>query len=397
MQTPTQASQTGASAPGQPEPDQGAQAASAKAPAFGELDLLPDIILPDQNSSMVQLSFELIGKKLLLLFCPDPRLSSCRALLHEFAGHFEELDPFVNIYVVTASEPQSNRSAMETTALPFPLLSDLQRQVAGGLGVGHNLVPPVGDGTGAFTLVVADENRRVLKINRNLSGPGQAEALLDFLRAQPRPEPRNLGRFAPVLYVPRVLEPEFCQQLIAAYEGGDPEIGRAYRHGGDGGGEHIVDPAFKVRRDFYVTDPALLEELRRRMVRRLIPEIAKALTRQVAGSEEFKVVCYDAVEGGHFRAHRDNVSKHHAHRRFAMTLNLNSEAYEGGALRFPEYGPDLYAPDSGDAVIFSCSLLHEAMPVTKGRRFVLLSFFYDEESRQLSERFRRPEKPGAAI
>lgn len=377
MHDPTSTSaQPAANAPSNPKP-------------FGLRDLLPDIILPNQDSQMLQLSHELIGKKLLLIFCPDPRLGACRALLHEFARHFDELDSFVKIYGVTTTDPQANKAALGDTSLPFPLLSDLQRQVAQGLAVGHNLVPPGGDGSGAFTLVLADENRRVLKIERDLSGPGQAARLLEYIRALPRPAPRMLGRFAPVLYVPQVLEPAFCRELIAAFEAGDPEVGRAYRHDTNTGvGEFVVDPAFKVRRDFYVTDSHLVEELRWRMVRRLMPEITKALTRQVAGSEELKVVCYDAADGGHFRAHRDNTSKQHAHRRFAMTLNLNSEEYEGGALRFPEYGPDLYAPETGDAVIFSCSLLHEATPVTKGRRFVLLSFLYDEESRQLSDRFR---------
>ena len=40
---------------------------------------------------------------------------------------------------------------------------------------------------------------------------------------------------------------------------------------------------------------------------------------------------------------------------------------------FPEYGPDRYSPEAGGALIFSCSLIHEALPVTKGERFVLLN------------------------
>ena len=82
------------------------------------------------------------------------------------------------------------------------------------------------------------------------------------------------------------------------------------------------------------------------------------------------------------------MTRKNAHRRFAMTLNLNS-GFKGGGLRFPEYGSDLYTPEAGDAVVFSCSLLHEATAVTEGQRYVLLSFMYDEESRQWSERFRR--------
>ena len=123
-----------------------------------------------------------------------------------------------------------------------------------------------------------------------------------------------------------------------------------------------------------------------RLARRVFPEIERALTRIISGAEQFKIVCYDASEGGRFGAHRDNVVQHHAHRRFAMTLNLNAGEYEGGALRFPEYGPDLYSAGTGDAIVFSCSLLHEAMPVTKGLRYVLLAFFFDEESRRRTGR-----------
>ena len=47
-------------------------------------------------------------------------------------------------------------------------------------------------------------------------------------------------------------------------------------------------------------------------------------------------------------------------------------------MRFAEYGRQLYAPGIGGAVIFSCSLLHEALPVTSGRRFALFSFLCDE-------------------
>ncbi len=53
------------------------------------------------------------------------------------------------------------------------------------------------------------------------------------------------------------------------------------------------------------------------------------------------------------------------------------EDFEGVDLRFPEYGPDLYRPGTGDAVIFSRSLLHEAMDVTKGERSTLLSLILD--------------------
>jgi peroxiredoxin/predicted 2-oxoglutarate/Fe(II)-dependent dioxygenase YbiX len=357
-------------------------------PPFEVRDLLPDIILPKEDGRFVRVSFEMSGRMLLLLFCPDPRLPACREMLAEFAAAADDLEPFVHCFVVTGSGPEANRAFLEETPLPFLVLSDLKGEVARALAVGHNLAPATGDGSGEFSLLLADANRRITRIERGLAGQGRAAELVEDLRGLPAPAPRQLGRFAPVLYVPDVLEPELCRSLIAAWEAGEPEVGRTYVHDSRDG-DYVVDPKFKVRRDFYVTDPALVEALRLRLLRRVFPEIRKALTREVTGLEEFKVVCYDAAEGGHFTAHRDNVSKHYAHRRFAMTLNLNAGEYEGGELRFPEYGPDLYAPDAGDAVVFSCSLLHEARPVTRGRRFVLLSFLFDEESRLQNDRFRR--------
>ena len=40
---------------------------------------------------------------------------------------------------------------------------------------------------------------------------------------------------------------------------------------------------------------------------------------------------------------------------------------------------------TGGAVIFSCSLLHEATAVTKGRRYAFLPFFYDDAAAKIRE------------
>jgi hypothetical protein len=54
-------------------------------------------------------------------------------------------------------------------------------------------------------------------------------------------------------------------------------------------------------------------------------------------------------------------------------------------LRFREYGPVLYDAPVGGAVVFSCSLLHEAIPVTSGRRFMFLPFLYDEAAKLIGQ------------
>jgi predicted 2-oxoglutarate/Fe(II)-dependent dioxygenase YbiX len=98
--------------------------------------------------------------------------------------------------------------------------------------------------------------------------------------------------------------------------------------------------------------------------------------------EGVRIGCYDAAEQGYFRAHHDNTTPATEHRRFAITINLNTGDYQGGALRFPDYGPQLYVPPVGGAVVFSCSLLHEVLPVTAGRRFGLFTFFSTEADEQ---------------
>ena len=82
-----------------------------------------------------------------------------------------------------------------------------------------------------------------------------------------------------------------------------------------------------------------------------------------------------------FHAHRDSTTQGTAHRRFACSINLNAD-FEGGDLRFAEYGPATYRPPVGGAVVFSCALLHEATKITAGRRYAFLPFFYDEAGAQ---------------
>src|SRR5262249_16843850 len=79
---------------------------------------------------------------------------------------------------------------------------------------------------------------------------------------------------------------------------------------------------------------------------------------------------------------------------FAMSLNLNTDDFEGGNLRFPEYGPHAYRPGAGDAVIFSCTLLHEATDVVRGQRFALLAFLYGKDESPIREANRKRRAPG---
>jgi peroxiredoxin/predicted 2-oxoglutarate/Fe(II)-dependent dioxygenase YbiX len=183
---------------------------------------------------------------------------------------------------------------------------------------------------------------------------------------------------APILMVPRILEPELCRELISYYETQGGHDSGYMTSDAQGRTVGVIDYGRKRRRDCNIEDEVLRTKIRSRIIRRLIPEVFKAYQFRVTQSERYIVACYDTGEGGYFRAHRDNTTRGTAHRRFAVTMNLNAEEYEGGNLRFPEFDDRSYRAPTGGAVVFSCSLMHEALPVTKGRRFCVLPFLYDE-------------------
>ncbi len=312
------------------------------------------------------------GKALVVLLSRSGAGPGTAPVLTDFAEARAALDPLAHIIAVNGAEVAANHKMADELGLPFAVLADPVQRLADACGL------PRGPGADpAMTCVIADPNRRVLRIDAGLTGPGHAAEVARFLDARPKPEAREIGPLAPVLTVPRVFDAAFCRRLIELYEtGGHKETG-VFRDGKRPlGGE--IDADVKVRRDHIVRDPAVNNAIGGLIGRRVVPEIFKAFSYRVRYVKEFKICCYEADDRGFFRPHRDNI-RPTGGRRFAMTLNLNTGDYEGGHLRFPEYGPHLYRPAAGDAAIFSCAVLHEAMPVTAGRRFVLLSFFYGDD------------------
>lgn len=207
-----------------------------------------------------------------------------------------------------------------------------------------------------------------------------AERTLAALARLPRlPAPTRAASPAPVLLIPRVFEPSVCSALIAYFES-QPSVETGVMSQTDEGlTVHRYDHAIKRRRDCPVQDDSLAEAMRLRLVRRVLPAVRKAFGFAATRIERYAVVRYDAAEGGYFGPHRDNVLPGTAHRRFGVTINLNSEAYDGGDLRFPEFDHRVYRAPTGGAIVFSASLLHEVQPITRGRRYACLPFLYDEE------------------
>jgi predicted 2-oxoglutarate/Fe(II)-dependent dioxygenase YbiX len=186
---------------------------------------------------------------------------------------------------------------------------------------------------------------------------------------------------APVLIVPRIFDLELCERLTALHGETGGQLTGVTRV--EDGRSVVVLNDMKRRRDVTIHDPALISAVTASLARRLLPEVRRAFQFDATHIERHMVACYDAADGGYFLPHRDDGAPATAHRRFAVSINLNADGFEGGDLRFPEYGGRTYRPPTGGAVVFSCSLLHEVLPVTQGRRYACLPFLYDEAAARL--------------
>ncbi|WP_035486753.1 2OG-Fe(II) oxygenase family protein [Geminicoccus roseus] len=337
-------------------------------------DPCPVFVARSSNSPALKID-TIAGRWLVLTFIPgmaDPRAA---ALAPALAGSSLFDDNHASLFLVTNDAQDEEAQRLPLRIPGVRAFWDYEDAVAG------QFVARPGD----LTTIVISPRLQIMAEIREPEPARHAQAVLDFLGAAPRVDslPPMLAH-APVLVIPQVFEPEFCRMLIQGYEThGGRESG--FMREIDGKTVEVKDRSHKVRSDWTIGDQQITRAIQARFTRRVVPEIKKSFQFEVTRMERYIVACYAAEEGGHFRAHRDNTTKGTAHRRFAVSVNLNADEYEGGDLRFPEFGRRTYRAPSGGAVVFSCSLLHEATPVTSGRRYAFLPFLYDEAAKKIRE------------
>lgn len=207
------------------------------------------------------------------------------------------------------------------------------------------------------------------------------EKLLAGLQEMAARRPRGLlGLHPPVPVIPNVLDSETCARLVEIW---DRPVPLWESDGKVSEGFNVEKGDFKVRNDSYgnvvqyiVRDAALMRELDAKVMRRIIPQMDKAFGYSPTSREQYRIACYDAAAGGSLPPHRDNPTEATKHRRFTVSVNLNNGSFEGGELAFRESSDHLYDVDEGTVIVWSASLLHEVLPVTRGRRFILGAHLY---------------------
>jgi len=325
------------------------------------------------------------GRYVVLCFFDSAANAVSQRILHGVLSHRRLFDDKNACFFGVSNDPADEKENRLHNIVPgIRFLWDFDEQVSRAFGALSRPSDQSVERCYQPLTYVLDERLRVLSVLRFGTDPDlHVRRIVDLLRSRLDllSAVVSTSACAPVLDVPRVFEPELCRTLTDYYESnGGRESG--YVREENGLTVETSDYRHKQRRDQLIHDESLRNAVKYRIRNRLIPEIAKAFQFQATRIERYIVACYDSRTGGHFSPHRDNLTKGTAHRRFAASINLNND-FEGGDLRFPEFGQQVYRPSTGGAIVFSCSLLHEATPITIGKRYACLPFLYDEAAAEI--------------
>ena len=323
-------------------------------------DIAPAFKLAAASGETIDPASDLVaGKPLLLLFRVGDALPQG---LEALVGRLKATDGRAVLATALGETPSGEKGGLDG----FESAADSEGAARGLFSVGDET-----------RLVLIAPNRHVAYIGGDVAAAETALARIAATRAAV-----TMTTHPPILIVPDVFSRADCQKLINIFA----MQGQTFVEPGHGTlppgnadyKQRIPEYGRKDRIDHWIRQPETNAFIDDRLNRRLIPEIQKSFQYKITRREVYRIGCYEGERGGELHGHRDNTKAVVAHRRFACSINLNTEQFEGGELRFPEFGNQLYRPETGAAITFSCSLLHEPMHVTKGKRFVLLSFLYGE-------------------
>jgi predicted 2-oxoglutarate/Fe(II)-dependent dioxygenase YbiX len=232
----------------------------------------------------------------------------------------------------------------------------------------------------APSVVVIDRNARLVASIVSAEPRSMAETALRALATCSTAPARDEPTPAPVLFVPNVLSAELCRRLVEHFDSGAYVAGGMAAVDAEGKPFHKIDESKKRRQDCVIQpDDPVYPPVLGALSRACLPEVKRAFQFDAAFVDRLLIARYDET-GGYFRRHRDDAAPAVAFRQFAISINLNTGEYEGGHLLFPEYSDYRYKPGVGGAAVFSATLLHEAAPVLRGARYVLLTFLHNAES-----------------
>jgi peroxiredoxin len=333
-------------------------------------DIAPACALASPDGATIDLQGDdVAGNPLVVAFWPRLDAPEVAAAAAALAGAFPALrERGARVFAVTLAPA---RVAAEQK-LPVPILLDRDGKVFAAFSAGTRDHP---------TTFVVRPNNHVYAVLKGAGAEQASTALAAVETMAANARAINPVPHPPILIVPDVLSQEDCRRLIQVYE----TRGKQFLEPGHGDDKMTTDYKMRIpeygrgdRIDHWILDKDTMAFIDGRLSSRLFPEIRKAFQYPISRRERMRIGSYSGTRGGETHGHRDDSEVVASHRRFAVSINLNTEEFEGGELRFAEYGDQRYRPATGAAIVFSSSILHEALEVRSGRRLVLLVFLYGE-------------------
>jgi peroxiredoxin len=331
-------------------------------------DTASNLALPNLNGETIDLRADSVaGNTIVVIFCASFN-DATRRLMAAFRTSFEAFKA-AHARIFALFHAPDNIGVEHD--IPFTALLDRKGQSFRDFGA---------NGRGAPTTIVLRSNHHVAAVFDGAPKEQMSGALSAVERLAQERQTTLMGMHPPVLLVPQVFGRSDCKRLIRVVKKRgqtfiDPGPGMDYL--GTDYKMRIPEHMREDRIDHWIFDKDTLEFVKQRL-QRVWPEIRNAFQYSVTKYESFRIGCYQGSRGGYSHGHRDNIVPM-TYRRFAMSINLNTEEFEGGELRFPEFGDQRYRPETGTAMVFSSSLLHEALQVTAGRRLVFLALLFCDD------------------
>ena len=336
------------------------------APSLRPGDRVPDFALPGLDGKLRKFIWSFTGAPVALVAIDDlANLDIEQFTALTGACTKAGVEPVVVAGTAVAKAAGTWTGIAGTSERPLLLLDPERRFLTallaqqGGVGLGSG-------GTLRLRVVVLDPNQRVAATFDGRALQAAAEAMDALARSVRTDGGAGLvlsTPMAPALILPRVFEADFCSQLVRLWGKGDHrDSGVSSRYG------NVNLSHLKRTEDYTIVEPMMQKAVSDRLAYRIGPELIKVFAFNRQFTFDAHVVLSYSAEGQHFfGAHRDNGAPTTADRAFAVSLNLNDD-FEGGELVFPEYAGVRVSPPAGGAAVFSCSLLHQVLPVTRGRR-----------------------------
>jgi hypothetical protein len=304
-------------------------------------DRIPNFRLPGPDGESREFYDLAVGRPTLLVLAANTARQDQWDEIKNLAKGLPDLMAS-GVDLVLVSNDGVDSLAMVSKTIPAPAVwfADIQGMVNIGLRGAARY-----EMTGIVSILM-DANHRIIALRG--PSPGHATWAIATLWEQEQSEPMTLTTVAPVLMMPGLLEAKDCQRLL----------------------EQLDAPGASAE-GAAIGEDTLAEAVTTTMLRRVGPEVDKVFAFDDIAIEAVKLRRDDAAEARAVERLRHPRDEGQQSRRCRLILDLDPAAYEGGGFAFPEYGPHIYRPGQGGALIFSEALLAEILPLAAGRRSLL--------------------------